>query len=150
MRAEEWCFVDSPAPVSLNHQISTLCSHSPAHPLGKSTFLKFLLARLVSARQVVLFGDKTEFHLFYRGEVYKKARIGDLPKLFRNMCFQPAWALIDGDCMTEVPFTMSDRIWPILATYPQPIGRGSWCRQLSAPIWGMPKWNFEELMAWYA
>jgi hypothetical protein len=144
--------VDSPAPVSLNHQISTLCVHSPAHPLGKTTFLKFLLARLISARQVVLFGNQDTFYLFYHGKVYeKKEQIrNDLPRLFQNMCYQPAWALIDGDGMTKVPFNVDDKIWPILATSPQPDRWKSWYRQLGAPIWGMAKWNFKELTAWYA
>jgi hypothetical protein len=143
--------VDSPAPVSLNHQIFTLCSPSPAHPLGKSTFLKFLLARLISARQVVVLGDKTEIHLFYNGNVYKKNHyINELPTLSRDKRVQNVWTLIDGDGMTNVPFGMSVKIWPILATSPQPQRWKSWYKQLGAPIWGMPKWNVDELMPWYA
>ena len=129
-----------------------MCGHSAAHPIGKSTFLMFLLARLISARQVVILGNKIKSNLFYRGKVYRKMQyLGDLPTLFQNEREQPAWALIDGDCMTEVPFTMNAQIWPILATSPQPIRwQQSWGRQLNAFMWGMPKWNFEELVAWYA
>lgn len=39
-------------------------------PLGKTTFLKFVLARLISAGQVVLLCDNTEVYLFYHGQVY--------------------------------------------------------------------------------
>ena len=128
-----------------------LCGHSVAHPLGKSTFLMFLLARLISARQVVIFGNRNVLHLFYHGKVYRKMQfLQDLPTLFRNEREQPAWALIDGDGMAEVPFSMDTPIWPILATSPQPIRWQSWGKQLNAYMWGMPKWNFEELVAWYA
>jgi hypothetical protein len=89
-------------------------------------------------------------YLFYHGQVYEKDDIHNLPTLFRNNRPQQVWALIDGDGMTNVPFRMNASIWPILATSPQPDRWKSWYNQFDAPIWGMPKWNFEELMAWYA
>ena len=83
--------------------------------------------------------------------MYKKPHyINELPKLTRNDKVQDVWTLIDGDGMTDAPFGMNVSIWPILATSPQPIRWRSWYSQIDAAMWGMPKWNFDELMKWYA
>ncbi len=50
---------------------------------GKTTFLKFMLARLISDRQVVLLCDSTHAYLFYLGQVYFRLTtfgFEDLPK----------------------------------------------------------------------
>src|SRR5258708_10563390 len=72
---------------------------------GKTTFLKFMLARLISARQVVLLCDSSDVHLFYRGQVYFRSAMfgfGGLPKR-RRTPYCPIWALIDMDYQHQGP-----------------------------------------------
>ncbi|KAF9779812.1 hypothetical protein BJ322DRAFT_1086617 [Thelephora terrestris] len=115
---------------------------------GKTTFLKYMLVRLLSARQVVLLYEKSGIYLFYLGQVYFSAarNFGHLPE-HRTKGFCPVWALIDADLEAqEPPIRAHSNIWPIQASPPDPIRWKVWVRQNHASILGMPKWNMEELV----
>ncbi len=119
---------------------------------GKTTFLKFMLARLISARQVVLLCDSSDVHLFYRGQVYFRSAMfgfGGLPKR-RRTPYCPIWALIDMDYQHQgPPITGSSNIWPIQASSPDPARWKHWHKQNGAALLGLPPWNMEELMKGY-
>jgi len=112
-------------------------------------FLDFVLARLISARQVVLLCDTFTVHLFYHGKVYSRPTqcgFGDLPKR-RGAPYCPIWALIDMDYQDQGPLMSGgDRIWPIQASPPEPIRWKSWSKQNGAALLGMPLWEMDELM----
>jgi len=115
-------------------------------------FLKFMLARLISDRQVVLLCDINTVLLFYHGKVYSRPTqrgFGDLPE-HQEAPYCPIWALIDMDCLEEgPPITGSDNIWPIQASSPNPIRWKSWRKQTGAALLGMPLWKMNELMEGY-
>ncbi|KAF9779871.1 hypothetical protein BJ322DRAFT_1086969 [Thelephora terrestris] len=114
---------------------------------GKTTFLKYMLVWLLSARQVVLLYEKSGIYLFYLGQVYFSAarNFNYLPE-HRMKCFCPVWALIDADLEAqEPPIRAHSNIWPIQASPPDPIRWKLWVKQNHASILGMPKWNTEEL-----
>lgn len=110
-----------------------------------------MLARLIHARQVVLWYDNYWAHLFFRGQVY--TRMGaegfcDLPKLQGSDC--PVWALIDMDYRTEQPpLSRSTAYWPIQASPPDRIRWKSWAKQNNAFLLGMPLRDIEELTEGY-
>jgi len=119
---------------------------------GKTTFLNFMLARLVSARQVVLICDNHKIHLFFYGQVYSRSAgsgLEDLPKRLPKQYF-PIWALIDADLQKQgTPFSRRSNIWPIQASFPNPVQWETWSKQYGAAMLGMPLWNVEELMEGY-
>ena len=116
---------------------------------GKTTFVKFMLAKLISAGQVVLFYHPPKVYLFYHGRVYPRlAAYGFEVLPEHRTAYYPIWALIDGDCpkgrgpaMSSNPFA-----WPVQATSPDPSRWESWSRKNGATLLGMPLWNVEELV----
>ena len=126
------------------------CTHCP----GKTLFLKFMLARLISAKQVVLLSTGSRVYLFYRGKVYTRGSV-DFSYLPRRQQPQltlqfPVWALINSDGPSQPPIIDSDdNIWPIQASSPQPIRWKAWAKQRKATIVGMPLWSTDELMKGY-
>jgi hypothetical protein len=115
-------------------------------------FLKFMLARLLSARQVVLLGDDTDIHLFYKGKVYYRqtnSSIRNLPKCQQAEYF-PIWMLVEVDYSTGgPPITGSSNVWPIQTSSPNPNRWKVWRQQNRAALLGMPLWKMEELMEGY-
>jgi len=126
-----------------------LMSHRPIRSPGKSNFLKFMLAWLLSDGQVVLLCDNDRTYLFYRGRVYnRRTEVGfiDLP-VHRAAPNRSVWAPIDVNYLDGGPPIRSDPIaWPIQASSPIPIRWRSWHKQFNAALWGMPLWNLEELI----
>jgi hypothetical protein len=108
-----------------------------------------VLARLVSARQVVLSCDNFEIRLFYQGRVYSRSAMygfGDLPE-HQKTWYCPIWALIDMDfCHHGPPITGRSNVWPIQASPTDPILWKAWHKQYKAALWGMPLWDMKELM----
>ena len=111
-----------------------------------------MLARLISAGQVVLLCDSSDVYLFFHGQVYGRSTqsgFGDLPKRRGKYC--PVWALIDVDFKDRgAPLDSTSNAWPIQASSPNPIRWKSWRKQYGAAELGMPLWNKKELMAGYA
>ena len=110
-----------------------------------------MLARLISAKQVVLTCNDSFIHLFYRGKVYsRQAKSGgfrDLPQ-FHRLTGWPIWALID---VTKYPPPLERNldVWPIQASPPDLIRFYSWSHWYDAAKLGMPKWTEEELTMGY-
>ncbi|KAF9779833.1 hypothetical protein BJ322DRAFT_344792 [Thelephora terrestris] len=117
---------------------------------GKTTFLKFMLARLISNGQVVLLFDNARAHLFYRGQVHYRVMtdvIDGLPRLTRPGRKSPIWTLVDADIYPLGPPVGGNRdIWPIHATSPKRDRWKVWRKMNDAALWGMPKWSMEELI----
>ena len=113
-----------------------------------------MLARLVSAHQVVLLCDSFEVHLFYCGQVYHRpteSGFNNLPAPYPYRGY-PIWTLIDIDFEDRrPPFTGSNcsNIWPIQVSSPNSARWKSWQKQNDAAIFGMPQWNVEELVEGY-
>jgi len=111
-----------------------------------------MLARLISAGQVVLLCGSLKIYLFYQGRVYMRLTqfgIESLPKRRGKYC--PVWALIDVDFNDRgPPLSSTSNVWPIQASSPNPIRWKSWRKQYGAAELGMPLWNKKELMAGYA
>jgi len=119
---------------------------------GKTTFPNFMLARLISARQVVLPRKPTQVHLFYYGQVYSRPTVLGLEGLPENAQTPhfPIWALVDADLRKgEPPIIDTSNVWPIQASSPNPARWDSWSEQYRAAELGMPLWNMEELMEGY-
>ena len=107
-----------------------------------------MLARLISAKQVVLLFAKSTLYLFFCGKVYEQlsCRFRGLPT--RQKVRFPIWALIDADTLSQPSLIdHSDDIWPVQASSPQPIRWKAWKKQFGAVLIGMPVWNMRELMA---
>ena len=132
-------------------------TRSPLHTMtywsirspGKTTFLMFMLARLISAHQVVLLCDNSELHLFYRGQVYYQSTESyiTLPQ-----SPYPIWSLIDVDFQDRGPpcdITGNLDVWPIQTSSPKPVRWQCWSKQIDAAILGMPLWTMEELIEGY-
>ena len=112
-----------------------------------------MLARLISARQVVLLYTSTMVHLFYYGEVYSRlaaaSGLEGLPECLGAPYF-PIWALIDVDYVGHEPLiTSTSNVWPIQASSPNPTRWKSWSKQNGAAMLGLPLWDLEELMGGY-
>jgi hypothetical protein len=150
---KEQCSLGSPAPVRLCDPAPPLMTtHRRIHSPGKTTFLKFMLARLISARQVVLLCDNGMVYLFYCGKVYSQqteSGFQGLPRRQRTR-YCPIWALIDvgfGD--QGPPVSLSSNMWPIQTTSPNPRRYKSWRKQNGAALLGMRIWEMEELIEGY-
>ena len=114
-------------------------------------FLKFMLAWLISANQVVVLCDSSEAHLFYHGQVYFRQAKAGFKGLPRQNGYYPVWTLIDVDYRDRGPDIPTDsRIWPFQTTSPNLDRWKAWSKQSGATLLGMPLWNVEELMAGYA
>jgi hypothetical protein len=135
---------DPPPRATTNRHI-----HSP----GKTTFLNFLLARLISARQVVLLYGVSGIRLFFKGRVYSRPAVygfGSLPRR-PGAQYSPIWMLTDIDNKSEaLPFPTGLKVWPIQASSPNPARWKVWQKQYGAALWGMPLWDMKELMEGYA
>ena len=121
------------------------CIRSP----GKTTFLKFMLARLIQAGQVVLLCDASRTHLFYKGQAYSRSTVPNFDNLpmHLKMPYYPIWALIDVDHKsTEPPISTTRSVWPIQTSSPNPTQWKSWRKQYGAALLGLPLWDTEELM----
>jgi len=111
-----------------------------------------MLARLISAGQVVLVYYSGNIYLFYRGQVYSRPMASGLEGLPEHcgMVYCPIWALVDADYEGQGPQAgSSPGTWPVQVTSPNPIRWKSWSKQNGATLLGMPLWNMEELMEGY-
>ena len=139
--ARYWC-------ASVTRSPPCAVPHRPTCSPGKTTFLKFMLARLISAHQVVLLCDDPETHLFYHGKVYSRSisfGFKDLPRR-RVMGYCPIWALIDvGSSAWEPPIVEAMVVWPIQASS-NPGQWRWWNKQYRTALLGMPRWNTKELV----
>ena len=121
------------------HETTDRRIHSP----GKSTFLKFMLACLISA-QVVLQYTVSMVRLFFDGKVYSRPASRGLEGLpvHRNAPYSPIWALIDMDLKKqEPPVDPETNVWPIQASSPDPI-RGGVRLQLVLPFCYVVRYRF--------
>jgi hypothetical protein len=111
-------------------------------------FLNFMLARLISARQVVLLCNSRVIRLFYQGQVYcrpSESGFYDLPTHSKTP-YCPIWALIDMDFEDKEPPIESDSdVWPIQASSPNSVRWKFWAKQFDPALWGMPLWDMREL-----
>ena len=124
-------------------------THWPVRSPGKTTFLKFMLVRLISARQVILLCDNPDVYLFYCGQVYYRSGesgFKDLPQ-HQGTSYYPIWTLVD--VFQPPPITSNLNIWPIQTTSLNPILWDRWSKQLGAAMLGMPLWDVEELIEGY-
>ncbi|KAI0764753.1 hypothetical protein C8Q74DRAFT_1449937 [Fomes fomentarius] len=120
--------------------------------VGKSMFLKYMLARLLSEKQVVVFYTISGIHLFYQGAVYYHSETPDAMEAINNLpyhtqsTFSP-WMLVDMDLEVREP-RIDDvpSVWPILASSPNRKRWQCWAKQLDGVMWGMDVWTKEELM----
>jgi hypothetical protein len=107
-----------------------------------------MLARLVSARQVVVLCDNFELHLLYQGQAYSRpttSGVKFLPKHSKTP-YCPIWALIDVDFKGEgAPIVANSNVWPIQASSPNPVRWKFWAKQFSPALWGVSLWDMEEL-----
>ena len=83
-----------------------------------------MLARLISAQQVVLFRNSFQNYLFYQGTVYSRPMdlgfecLPNHPK----MNYFPIWALINmGTKDQEPPITPDSNIWPVQSSSQNPV-----------------------------
>ena len=131
---------------------SYLCNNSPVfHCPGKTLFLDFMLLRLMSANQVVLLFTGSALYLFCDEHVYMR-----VPGYFLNLpTFQgasrfPIWTLVDADDLNHAPpINVSQNIWPIQASSPNPNRWNTWSKRRDAALLGMPLWDIHELMEGY-
>ena len=128
-------------------------THQRIRSPGKSTFLKFMLARLIATHQVVLLCDSSDAYLFYCGQVYyhpmNDSVFHNLPA-HKNIPYCPILSLIDVDYKDRgPPFESSSNIWPIQVSSPNPIRWKSWAKQNKAAVLGMPLWSTDELTEGY-
>jgi hypothetical protein len=119
---------------------------------GKTNFLKFMLARLISARQVVLLCDNSDTYLFYRGSVHSRPTepngFKNIPT--RNKGYYPVWTLVDFDPQDrEPPLIRSTGVSPVQASSPNPIRFQSWAKKNGAALLRIPVWSVDDLVAGY-
>ena len=152
---KEWWSPGSPAPVRLYDQIPTRATtHSRIRFAGKTTFLKFMLAWLITFHQVVVLADAPNLYLFYQGQVYHQPMLSGFMNLpeFVGPQYYPIWALVDLDFQKTraTLITGSAKIWPIQAASPNPAQWESWFKQYGATRLGMPAgWTRQELIFGY-
>jgi len=119
------------------------------HFPGKTTFLMFMLIRLIAAHQIVLLCTSASGWLFYQGEVYNRPAIScfnDLPVRKGEGRYSPISTLIDTDSNDRAPsISIGFNIWPIQASSPRPKRYKSWSKQAGAALLGLPLWTMEEL-----
>lgn len=110
-----------------------------------------MLARLISAKQVVLLFTGSTLLLFFRGTVYerKSACFSNLPRHQKSRRFH-IWTLINADALSQAPLIDSPQtIWPVQACSPEPILWKAWSKQRGAVVMGMPVCSRAELLAGY-
>ena len=111
-----------------------------------------MLARLVSAQQVVILYKRSGIYLFYQGIVYwrnPRSPFDHLP-LHKTVKTWRIWTLIDIDkSVNEPPLEIEERVWPIQAASPNPDQYQKWVKYFYAAVLGMPRWSEEELLRGY-
>ncbi|KAI0739476.1 hypothetical protein C8Q80DRAFT_1274537 [Daedaleopsis nitida] len=117
--------------------------------IGKTTFLKYILARLLSEKQVVILYTTEYVFLFYQQRVYYHPEVpGVLSRLPRTRSKHLLWMLVDMDFVKRGPHLGIDlHVWPILASSPN---RERWIgltAQYDVRVWGMELWTREELIS---
>ena len=129
-------------------------SHRRIRSPGKSNFLKFMLAWLLSAQQVVLLCNNDLTYLFYSGGVYSRPTAPAFMYLpvHQGEPDRSVWVVIDVDSSDHGPPVTGDlTVWPIQASSPKSIRWRIWRKQLPrTALWGMPLWNRKELLEGYA
>lgn len=136
--------------------------------VGKTTFLKFLLAQLLASHQVVLLVSSTTSHLFFQGKIYVRRSDSDqhehehmpytgfhfLPAhTHRTLHPYPIWALINVDADDNSPdsaiaIPTNCNVWPIMVCPPDgPARYGCWRKQRRGCLWGMGGWREGEVRA---
>jgi hypothetical protein len=141
-------------PTSLNNPPMTKSSartttHQCIRCTGKTTFLTFILAWLISVNQVVLLCRSTELFLFFGGKVYLQwgHHLSCLPVNLQGWLI---WTLVDVDSAEGgPPLSGHHDVWPIQASSPNSEQWRRWVKQFNAGMLGMPLWNMEELMKGY-
>ena len=122
-----------------------LTAHLRTRYPGKTTFLAFVLAQLLLAKQVVLLIFPNHLLLFYSGKVYRRegSGIDTIPKYRQYWC---TWALINSDSRKEgPPLDTGFSIWPVQASSPKPSRWTAWLNQFGGVLSGMPLWKIHEL-----
>ncbi|KZT09337.1 uncharacterized protein LAESUDRAFT_810943 [Laetiporus sulphureus 93-53] len=100
--------------------------------IGKSTWLRYALIRLLKKQQVVLFAQDERYHLFYHDCVYTissgKLSNDYLPRPPENGYF---WGLIDSDKRAVQPHSalLDLPIFPVQAASPNRIRYRQWLKQ---------------------
>ena len=110
-----------------------------------------MLARLVSAKQIVVLCRNSKSYLFYAGKVYtRSADLGfdDVPQRQDSPYF-PVWALVDVDYQDREPNLEDADVWPMQMSSPNPIRWKKWRKQHGAALLGMPLWTVRELTDGY-
>ena len=140
------------AALSITRSPPRAMTHRRIRSPGKTTFLKFMLARLISLHQVVLLCGPSIAHLFYRGQVYSRSTEScfvNLPTC-EDSPYCPIWALVDMDLRKqEPPFVKNINFWPIQTASPDNFRWATWRKQFGAALLGMPLWDMKELMEGY-
>ena len=117
---------------------------------GKTTFLTYMLVRLMAADQIVLLLNASGLRLFYHGKVYLRPAIHGFSGIPEHNTRYPIWTLVDVDSWEEgPPLDPNLDIWPIQASDPDPRKFASWVKKYGAILLGMPLWNMEELIEGY-
>ena len=83
---------------------------------GKTTFLKWMTARLIAAHQVVVLCDYEDVRLFYHGKVYIRSAAAGYkhPPEHLTKPYFPMRGLIDVDFQETPPrISGGSSIWPI-------------------------------------
>lgn len=119
-------------------------------------FENFLLARLLSERQAVLycFWSQSEAYLFHHNQVYR--RLGPIQHCFNYLPESTTgthilWTLMNAEDGTSGPLPINPRhrIWPIQLSSPNPVQYKVWCKHFNAAQWVTRIWTEEELWAGY-
>ncbi|KAI0764791.1 hypothetical protein C8Q74DRAFT_1284000, partial [Fomes fomentarius] len=117
--------------------------------VGKTMFLKYMLARLLSEKQVVVFYTPQRIYLFYQNYVYHRPEtseaIIDLP--YHTQSTFSLWMLVDMDPEVREPHVDDvPSVWPVLASPPNSRRWKCWAKQMDGVLWGLDLWTKEELM----
>ena len=124
---------------------------------GKTTWLFYVLVRLICDNQVVVLytrHDKRLYIFWKDGKVYSGKDYALLPKPFRGQ--RKRWTLIDGeaDGLDASPDLLSlyydERSFPVECSFPSRQLYNIWVRKkrIGCTL-GMPLWTRDELDAWY-
>lgn len=139
--------------MSMTRSLRRMRTHQHICPSGKTTYQKFMLARLIATRQVVLLCNNSSAHLFYCGQVYRRpmdVTVFERLPTHKNIEYCPILALIDVDYNNRgPPITDSSNIWPIQTSSPNPVRWKAWSKQNKAAMLGMPLWSIDELAEGY-
>ncbi|RDB22293.1 hypothetical protein Hypma_010623 [Hypsizygus marmoreus] len=114
---------------------------------GKTTWLYYFLTQLLRMHQVVIFASRGVVFVFYHDGVYSLLETSVDADTFPE-CSKPIWCLIDpdhGPVKEPVAALTSTKVFPVMATSPNPNCYRAWKKQRRARMWGMPLWSEEEL-----